>query len=167
MVTIGKIERPFGVKGEVKVRSLSDVPGRFESLGAVQVMDVEGQRVNRTVAQVRRAGSTYIMQFQGINTPEEAGTLRGALIQAPHREVDSSRDGMWYQCDLIGMAVVDEAGHALGLVDTIWDLPGHQVLVVKQEDREVLIPAVKEFVKTVDLANKRMTVRTIEGMVEA
>lgn len=166
-MTIGKIDRPFGVKGEVKVRSLSDVPGRFESLESVQVTDVGGQRVSRTVAQVRRTGSTYIVQFQGINTPEEAGTLRGALIQAPHCEAYFRRDDVWYECDLIGMAVVNEAGRDLGVVDTIWDLPGHQVLVVKQEDREVLIPAAKEFVKTVDLALKRMTVHTIEGMVEA
>jgi ribosomal 30S subunit maturation factor RimM len=46
-------------------------------------------------------------------------------------------------------------------------LPGHQVLVVKQADREVLIPAVKEFVTGVDVAQGRMTVRTLEGMVEA
>ena len=47
-----------------------------------------------------------------------------------------------------------------------WELPGHQVLVVKQADREVLIPAVKGFVTGVDVAQGRMTVRTLEGMVE-
>ena len=67
----------------------------------------------------------------------------------------------------VGMAVVDEAGHDLGLIETIWDLPGHQVFVVKQEGREVLIPAAKDFVTAVDLAQKRMTVRMIEGLVES
>jgi 16S rRNA processing protein RimM len=55
MVTIGKIDRPFGVHGAVKVRSLSDRPGRFEQLGAVRVIGQEGQTVDRTVRQVRRA----------------------------------------------------------------------------------------------------------------
>jgi 16S rRNA processing protein RimM len=65
------------------------------------------------------------------------------------------------------MTVVDEAGHDLGLVETIWELPGHQVFVVKQGNQEVLIPAAKEFVTAVDLAQKRMTVRSVEGLIEA
>jgi len=73
----------------------------------------------------------------------------------------------WYKCDLLGMTVADETGHELGYLDTIWDLPAHPVLVVKQGDREVLIPAVKEFIRSVDVAQGRMTVRTIEGLVEA
>jgi 16S rRNA processing protein RimM len=167
LVTIGKIERPFGVKGAVKVRSLSDVPGRFDQLSAVSVMSAGGQMVDRTVTHVRRAAPTYIMQFDGITTPEEAGTLRGALIQVPRCEPSSRQGDALYECDLIGMTVVDEAGHDLGLIEEIWDLPGHQVFVVKQEGREVLIPAAKDFVTAVDLAQKRMTVRTIEGLVES
>jgi 16S rRNA processing protein RimM len=164
LVTIGKIERPFGVKGAVKVRSLSDVPGRFEHLSAVSVMDARGQTVDRTVTHVRRAGPAYIIQFEGITTPEEAATLRGALIQiAP----SARRGDALYECDLIGMTVVDEAGHDLGLVETIWELPGHQVFVVKLGNQEVLIPAAKEFVTAVDLAQKRMTVRSVEGLIEA
>jgi 16S rRNA processing protein RimM len=167
LVTIGKIERPFGVKGAVKVRSLSDVPGRFEQLRTVSVLVAGGQAVVRTLTHIRRAGSTYIMQFDGITTPEEASTLRGAFIRVPRREPASQGNDTLYECDLIGMRVVDEAGHDLGLIDTIWDLPGHQVFVVKQGSQEVLIPAAKEFVTAVDLAQKRMTVRTIEGLVEA
>jgi 16S rRNA processing protein RimM len=65
------------------------------------------------------------------------------------------------------MAVADETGHELGCIDMIWDLPAHPVFVVKQGGREVLIPAVKEFVRSVDVAQGRMIVRTIEGLVEA
>lgn len=167
LVTIGKIERPFGVKGAVKVRSLSDVPGRFEHLSAVSVMDARGQTVDRTVTHVRRAGPAYIMQFEGITTPEDAATLRGALIQIARCDPSARRGDALYECDLIGMTVVDEAGHDLGLVETIWELPGHQVFVVKQGNQEVLIPAVKDFVTAVDLAQKRMTVRSVEGLIEA
>jgi ribosomal 30S subunit maturation factor RimM len=52
------------------------------------------------------------------------------------------------------------------VLETIWELPGHHVFVVTQDGREVLIPAVKEFVKAVDLAQRRMVVRRIDGMVE-
>jgi 16S rRNA processing protein RimM len=167
MVTIGKIERPFGVHGAVKVRSLSDRPGRFEQLHEVRVADDRGQTADRRVQSVRKAGPVYIIRFEGITTPEEAGVLRGAMLQVPRGESSASREEPLYQCDLIGMTVVDETGRDLGRLETIWELPGHQVLVVKQADREVLIPAVKEFVTGVDVAQGRMTVRTLEGMVEA
>ena len=165
MVTIGKIDRPFGVHGAVKVRSLSDRPGRFEQLGTVRVTGQGGQTVDRTVRQVRRAGLSYIVEFEGVTTPEAAGMLRGAVMQVP-REVPSADSNAWYECDLIGMTVVDEAGHELGCLESIWDLPAHPVLVIKQGGREVLIPAVKEFVRDVDVAQGRMTVRMVEGLVE-
>jgi 16S rRNA processing protein RimM len=167
MVTIGQVDRPFGVHGAVKVRSLSDRPGRFEQLAAVRVTGREGQTVDRTVTHVRRAGPSYIVQFEGVTTPEAAGMLRGALLQVP-REVSSGRaDDVWYECDLVGMTVTDETGHELGRLETIWELPAHPVLVVKRGGRELLIPAVKEFVRAVDVAEGRMIVRTIQGLVEA
>ena len=60
LVTIGKIDRPFGVHGAVKVTSLSDRPGRFEQLRAVTVADQGGHTVERTVRHVRRAGSSFM-----------------------------------------------------------------------------------------------------------
>jgi 16S rRNA processing protein RimM len=116
---------------------------------------------------VRRAGPSYIVEFEGVSTPEEAGTLRGGLLQVPRALPSTSQADAWYHCDLIGMTVVDESGHDLGHLETIWELPGHPVFVVKQHKRELLIPAVKEFVRVVDVAQRRMTVRTIEGLVGA
>jgi 16S rRNA processing protein RimM len=167
MVTIGKIERPFGVHGAVKVRSLTDRPGRFEELRAVHVADSGGHAVDRMVRQVRRAGPSYIVEFEGVTTPEQAGMLRGALLQVPRALPSVPDANAWYECDLIGMTVADEAGHVLGCLETIWDLPAHKVFVVRHGGREVLIPAIKEFVRSVDVAQGRITVRLIEGLVEA
>ncbi|HEU4683914.1 MAG TPA: ribosome maturation factor RimM [Nitrospira sp.] len=165
-VTIGKIERPFGVKGEVKVRSLSDVPGRFDHLKAVRVLEATGQASEKVVQQVRRAGANYIVQFAGVTTPEEAGLLRGGFIQIPRQDDLPRTSDVLYECDLIGMVVVDEDGADLGTVESIWDLPGHHVLVVRREGREVLVPAVKEFVRSVDVGARRIVVRIIDGLVE-
>ena len=71
MVTIGKVERPFGVHGAVKVRSLSDRPGRFEQLHEVRMAGERGQTIDRRVRSVRKAGPVYIVEFEGITTPEE------------------------------------------------------------------------------------------------
>ena len=165
-VTIGKIERHFGVRGEFKVRSLSDVPGRLDHLKQVQVLETTGQTVERTVTHVRRADSTYIMGLAGITTPEEAGMLRGGLIQVPRAPASALSADVYFECDLIGMTVENEQGGEVGVLETILEIPENQVFVVRKGTEEVLIPAAKNFVTSVDLARRRMTVRGIDDLVE-
>jgi 16S rRNA processing protein RimM len=165
-VTIGKIERHFGIRGEFKVRSLSDVPGRLDHLKQVQVLEPTGQTVERIVTHVRRAGSTYIMGLAGVTTPEEAGMLRGGLIQAPRSPASSLSADVYFECDLIGMTVQDERGGEVGVLETILEIPENRVFVVRKGTDEVLIPAAKSFVTSVDLARRRMTVCGIDDLVE-
>ena len=166
LVTIGKIERHFGVRGEFKVRLLSDVPGRLDHLKQVQVVAPTGQMVEKTVAHVRRAGSTYIMGFVGVTTPEEAVALRGGLIQVPRRPAATLAEGVYFECDLIGMTVENERGDEIGVVETILEIPDNHVFVVRKGTEEVLIPAAKSFVTSVDLVRRRMLVRGIDDLVE-
>ena len=166
LVTIGKIERHFGVRGEFKVRLLSDVPGRLDHLKQVQVVAPTGQVVEKTVAHVRRAGSTYIMGFVGVTTPEEAVALRGGLIQVPRRPAATRAEGVYFECDLIGMTVENERGDEVGVVETILEIPDNHVFVVRKGMEEVLIPAAKSFVTSVDLVRRRMLVRGIDDLVE-
>ena len=165
-VTIGKIERHFGIRGEFKVRSLSDVPGRLDHLKQVQILAPTGQTVERTVTHVRRAGSIYIMGLAGITTPEEAGMLRGGLIQVPRAPASALSADVYFECDLVGMTVENEQGGEFGVLETILEIPENQVFVVRKGTEEVLIPAAKNFVTSVDLARRRMTVRGIDDLVE-
>jgi len=166
LVTIGKIERPFGVRGEFKVRSLSDVPGRLDQLKQVQVLRPTGQMVDRTVTRVRRAGSTYIMGLEGVTTPEEAGMLRGGLIQVPRSPAAALSSDVYFECDLIGMTVENERGEEVGVLETILEIPDNHLFVVRKGTEEVLIPAAKSFVTSVDLTRRRMMVRGIEDLIE-
>lgn len=166
LVTIGKIERHFGVRGEFKVRSLSDVPGRLDHLKQVQVLSPTGQIVEKTVAHVRRAGATYIMGLVGVTTPEEAVALRGGLIQVPRRPAATLAADVYFECDLIGMTVENERGDEVGVVEAILEIPDNHVFVVRKGTEEVLIPAAKSFVTSVDLVRRRMMVRGIDDLVE-
>lgn len=165
-MTIGRIERHFGVRGEFKVRSLSDVPGRLEHLKQVQVLEPTGQIVEKTVAHVRRTGSTYIMGLVGVTTPEEAVALRGGLIQVPRCSAATLAADVYFECDLIGMTVENERGDEVGEVETILEIPDNHVFVVRKGTKEVLIPAAKSFVTSVDLVRRRMMVRGIDDLVE-
>lgn len=163
-VTVGQIERPFGVKGEVKVRPLSDVPGRFEGLKAVSLLARNGQILETSVTHVKRAGGRYILGLTGLSTPEEASLWRGGFIWTMRGAVPALPDGHYYECDLIGLVVSTEENKPIGVLEEIWDLPGNPILVVRQGTKEILIPAAKELVSAVDLAAGTMTVRFIEGL---
>lgn len=165
-MTIGKIERHFGVRGEFKVRSLSDVPDRLDHLKQIHVLEPTGRLVDRTVTHVRRAGMTYIMGLVGVTTPEEAGMLRGGLIQVPRRPAATLSPDVYFECDLIGMTVENERGDEVGVLETILEIPDNRVFVVRKGTEEVLIPAAKSFVTSVDLVRRRMLVRGIDGLVE-
>ena len=166
LITIGRIERHFGVRGEFKVRSLSDVPGRLERLKQVQVLEPTGQVVEKTVAHIRRVGSTYIMGLVGVTTPEEAVALRGGLIQVPRCSAATLAADVYFECDLIGMTVENERGDEIGVVETIWEIPENHVFVVRKGTEEVLIPAAKSFVTSVDLVQRKMMVRGIDDLLE-
>jgi 16S rRNA processing protein RimM len=164
-VTIGKIERPFGVRGEVKVQSLSDVPGRFNRLKDVTLVAPAGDSLTTTVTHVRSGGRSYIMGFEAFTTPEEAARFRGAWLQIPRSASPSLADGLYYEYDLLGMTVMDENRNIHGTVEEILESSGNHIFVVRRKHQELLIPALKTVIAAVDLVGRVMTIRA--GMVES
>ena len=164
LVTVGQIELPFGVKGELKVRSLSDVPGRLEALTDVNLIAPSGKRLATRVTSVRRAGDRFLVGLAGVTTPEEAGQWRGGYIEVPRGTMPALPAGQYYECDLIGLHVRDEEGRSIGTLEQIWELPESHVFVVRGVAGEVLIPAAKDLITAVDLDRGLMTVRMIEGL---
>ena len=159
LVTIGMIEKPFGVRGEVRVRSLSDVPGRFEGLTTVTLEAPSGKTVATTVRSVRALHTAYVLRLDACSTPEEAAMLRGWAVKIPPGSSPPLPQGQYYEYELIGLSVRDEAGHELGTLAEILETPGNHVCVVRGKDGEALIPATKDAVAAVDLSSKTMTVR--------
>ncbi|WP_447979665.1 ribosome maturation factor RimM [Candidatus Nitrospira bockiana] len=169
LVAIGKVVKPFGVKGDVRVQSLSDVPGRFESLGEVTLVAPSGRSLVTRVQHVRKDRDSYVMGLEAFSSPEEAALFRGALIQIPHDQVPTLPDGQYYEFQLIGMAVVTERQEPLGTLEEIMPTPSHPVFVVRGEGRERLIPGTRSMVIEVDVERRRMTVRWpgVEGEPDA
>ena len=165
LVTIGMIEKPFGVRGEVRVRSLSDVPGRFEGLTTVTLEAPSGKTVDTTVRSVRAMPSAYVLGVEACSTPEEAAMFRGWAVKIPQGSAPPLPQGQYYKYELIGLSVHDEAGHALGILAEILETPGNHVFVVHGQDGEMLIPATKDAVAAVDLSRKTMTVRRDQEVI--
>ncbi len=159
LIAIGRIERPFGVKGEVRVRSLSDVPGRFEGLHRVTLVPASGECLETAVKGVRRVQNAYLLSMDAFRTPEEAARFRGALIKIPKGDAPPLPAGHYYEFELMGLTVMDETGGVLGTIEDIVEIPSHHVFVIRGEEGEHLLPAIKDIVRSVDLAAGIMNVR--------
>jgi len=156
LVTIGQILKPFGIRGDVKVESMSDVPGRFEGLKTVYLTHQrEGATpLETTVTQVRSVNAGYLVRFSAFSTPEEATHFRGAWIQIPMSTELPREPDTFYQFELIGLRVEDPDGQHMGIVEEILEYPQHHVLVVRNKEAEMLIPASRRTIERVDLDNR-------------
>ena len=162
LVTIGKILRPFGVHGDVRVESLTDVPGRFESLPPVTLMMPSGESIDASITHVRKMHGVYAVRFSAFSTPEEAGRFRGALVQMEQESVPPLPPAQYYHFELIGLDVHDETGRVLGKLEDIVELPHQHLFVVRQNDEELLIPAVRHMISQVNKETGIMTVLALE-----
>lgn len=161
MVTIGRILKPFGVHGEVRIESLSDVPGRFEGLEAVTLALPDGRTLETLVTSVRQINQGVILGLSAFSTPETAALYRGAWIKIPENQSLPRGPDTFYQFELIGLMVEDAEGQSLGTLEEVLEYPQHHVFVIRNEDREILVPASRRTIAMVDLPHKvlRLTSR--------
>lgn len=166
-VAIGKVLRVHGIRGDVRVRSLSDVPDRFETLTQVTVEGPSGARQELVVRAARPIARDYLVAFEGIDTPEAATPLVGSLLQIAEDRSGPLPDGQYYQHDLLGMEVRTEEGMPLGTLADILPTGANAVFVVRRADgREHLIPATREVVRAVDVPGRLMTIRRVAGLLD-
>lgn len=165
-MTIGKVLRVHGIRGDVRVRSLSDVPDRFETLAQVTVEGPSGARRPLIVRAARPMARDYLVSFEGVDTPEAATQLVGSLLQIEEDRSAPLPDGQYYQHDLVGMEVRTEEGMSVGTLADIFPTGANAVFVVRGADgREHLIPATREVVRAVDVGGRLMTIRRVAGLL--
>lgn len=157
-VAIGKILKPFGVRGEVRVASLTDVPGRFEGLENAVLVRTTGESVDTKIRSVRTHGEDYIVGFSIFSTPEEASQFRGAFLEIPEEKGLPRHQDTFYQFELIGLQVEDQEGRSLGKVADILEYPQQQIMVISRNGDELLLPARKQLIEFIDIPNNKLRV---------
>jgi len=166
LVQIGKIIGTHGHKGEVKVYPLTDFPERFLSLQEVILMTSSGQIKALSVKNSRFHKTYVIMELEGCHTISEAQELKGCTINIPQEQVHPLEDGEYYYFQLIGLQVYTEEELYLGILDNIFPTGSNDVYVVKNDQKEYLIPAIKEVVKEVNLEKRRITIHPLKGLLD-
>ena len=153
-IKAGEIVTTHGVRGEVKVLCWLDDP---EVLCEFDRCRISGKEY--TMDQVRVQKTCNLVKLNGIDTMEDAQTLRGKIIELYREDID---DEVIFADELIGVEVYAD-GEMIGKITEVLDYPGNSVYVVKGL-YEYMIPAVKQFVLSTDVDGGRMEVRLIEGM---
>lgn len=145
-VVIGKIVKPQGIKGEVKVMPLTDDPLRFRALKRVMMNGVEYD-----VENVRVNGNDVFLLLKSINDRNAAEALRGKDVEIFPQDSIVPQEGRYFIKDFIGMKLVDELGTAYGTITDILQYGSADIILL---DTGVMIPYLAALEKEVDLENK-------------
>jgi 16S rRNA processing protein RimM len=172
LVAVGKIIKVFGIRGEVILHSMTSVPARFRTLRRGYLVRADDAE-RRTDAPARQISIEHVsvqsrgvrLKLTGVDDRTTAERLVGMLLMVDENQKVRVPRGTWFVHDIIGMDVVDEEGNQIGIVHDVLHMPAQDVYVIKGERGEMMIPAVKEFILSVDVAAHRMRVRLIEGML--
>jgi 16S rRNA processing protein RimM len=162
-LAIGRILRPWGVRGELKVEILTEDPTRFQRLETVYVGP---QFVPHRLERARLHKGDLILKLAGCDDRNAAEELRDLLVNVAMEDALPLEEGEYWVHQLLGLEVWTAEGEKLGLVREVLETGANDVYVVRdQSGREVLIPALKDVVLEIDLDAGRMLVELLEGLV--
>lgn len=156
-VEAGRIVNTHGVAGEVKIEVWLDSP---EFMKKFKRLVLDGRELRVASARVHKG--FLIAKLEGVDDINAAMPLKGRVVSI-HREDARLPKGTFFLQDIIGAAVVDESGGKIGTLTDVMEGPAGNIYIVSGE-REHLIPAVPEFIRSTDAEAGLITVRLIEGM---
>ena len=164
-VTIARLRRPQGRRGELAAELFTDFPERFEKLGPVCLRDRAGDRKAARLEGFWFHKGGVILKFAGVDDITAAGGLAGCEVQVPAAERHPLQEGAVYWSELAGCRVVEQ-GRELGTVRHLDPTPGTPVLVVDGPEGELLIPFAAEICRRIDPVNRLIEVELPEGLRE-
>lgn len=161
LISIGRILRPHGVRGELVVDA---PPEAVDDLASLDTLYVGEPPVPCALAEVRWHRGRLLVRLAGCDDRDAAEAYRGRLVQIEAPPSAPLPPGVYYQRQILGLTVVTDAGETLGRIESILETGANDVYVVQGEGGEVLIPAAPGVVQQVDLENGRMIVHLLEGL---
>lgn len=159
-LAVGVALTSFGVRGDIKVEPLTDFPERFEPGARLWLAGEQ-----RTIVRRRWGGNYVFVKLAGIDTPEQVAQVRGAFFEVPEGERLPPPPDVFFQSDIIGMAVVTTDGRALGAVVEFLPSAGNDVVLVRGSLGEVLVPLIEDVVREIDVPARRMLIEALSGLL--
>jgi 16S rRNA processing protein RimM len=154
-MTIGQIINTHGLKGELKVYPLTDDISRYRKLKKVYIDNTE-----RKVIWCKTQIDKIIMKIEGIDSIEEALKYKNVYLEVKREDAVKLPEGRYYISDLLECTVYDTNNEKIGKIFNVIQTPANDVYWIKEE-KEILIPALKDIVLNVDIEEKKITIRPV------
>ena len=163
-IRIGLIINTHGIKGELKLNALTDDLERFKDLDYVY-LEKTGEK--HQVLGVKYIKDNPILKLEGIDSIDQAELYKNTYLAIDKEQLVDLPDGAYFIFDIIDCKVYDLNNNYIGIVKDVLTYAANDVYLIKTESKkEVMIPAIKEFVKDIDIDNKVIKIDPIEGMIE-
>ena len=161
---IGQIVNTSGLKGVVKVNPFTDDMSRFEELKKVFI-EKNKELTEYEIEEVRYHKNQVLLKFKNIDSIEEAEKFRNCYIKISRKDAKKLPEDTYFIVDLIDTNVYLENNEYVGKIIDVFSTGSNDVYVVKREENsDLLIPAIKDVVKKVDIKNKKMIINLIKGL---
>jgi 16S rRNA processing protein RimM len=171
-VIVAEITAPFGLRGAVKANIQTDFPDRFEQMEeaflAPPSAGLNAPREQYTLLSARvQSEKQVVLRFEGVTKTEQAEKLRGYTVAVPRSEVVPLPEGEYYIFQIIGLEVYTVEGEYIGKVVNVEQMTANDVYLVRgpKSPKDVLLPAIKDVIKQIDLETKRITIEWMEGLI--
>jgi len=164
LVAIGKVIKPHGVRGQIKISYFGEDPNGFRHYREILIEDIRGIPRAYEVESIAFHPTHLILRLKGVGKREEADLLLGKEILVPREAFPALEEGEYFWADILGMTVETLKGNPLGTVIEVMATGANDVLRVQGKDREIYLPITKEVVQSIDLDTRRIKVIRMEGL---
>jgi 16S rRNA processing protein RimM len=166
LLPIGRVVKPHGVKGKIKVDYFGEDLSRFYLYQEVFIKHHVGRLQAYEILEAIPQPPRLILRLKGIERIEEVEPLVGKEILVERRTLPDLNEGEYYWFDILGMVVETPEGKRIGRVKEIFPTGANDVYVVEGKRREIFLPATEEVIQSIDIKKGRMKVIRIEGLWE-
>ncbi|MCK9362213.1 MAG: ribosome maturation factor RimM [Syntrophales bacterium] len=166
LIEIGKVVRSHGLGGRIKVLSYLQSPDVLESVSDLFLGESPAAVVAYPLGGIQNGEGFFIMKLAGIDNRNEAEKLRGLLVWMSAEKMKPLQEDEYYWQDIIGMQAFTEENEPLGRIETVFPTGSNDVYVCRDDQREILIPALVEVIIKIDVERRVMVVRLPEGFFE-
>jgi 16S rRNA processing protein RimM len=164
-VLVGIVLKTVGLKGELKIKPLTDNPDRYSEGETIWAGGPSDTPVQLTVRSSRDAGRDIAVFFDEIDSIEKAEGFRGKELFVQESDVPPLPEGEYYQFQVLGLEVYTSRGRLLGKVTDIIEAGEKDVYVVRGGGKEYLIPVTDDAVEEIDVKGGKIKLRPMKGYI--
>ena len=160
-IPVGRVTRTHGLKGELKF-----FPTDQEDIAVQNDQKILLGEATFKIKSVRGAKSPFIIKFEGVDSIEAAQILGGQEVLVAREDFESLPEGEYYRFEIEGLKVFDDTGKYYGVIEDIIETGSNDVYVVRENDKEWLVPMIDSVVQSIDLEQGKLIFHCVEGLFE-